>query len=65
MVVAIATLGVFLLAVGFGVLLSMITGGGIWLGAAATLGFLILVVLPFRLWWVVAMSRHGRSGDLR
>jgi hypothetical protein len=41
----------------FGVVVAKLADGGFWVGAAATLGFLILIVLPLRLLWVTSRLR--------
>jgi hypothetical protein len=56
--VAAITLVIFAVAIVFGVVVaSQLADGSFWVGVAATLGFLILVVLPLRLLWVVRRSR--------
>jgi uncharacterized membrane protein YqjE len=44
---------VFAVAVAFGILVSLKVGDeNPWIGAAAAIGLLLVIVLPFRLWWV-------------
>jgi hypothetical protein len=51
------TLFAFLVAIAFGVLvLVKITNGGWLVGMLASVGFLLFVVLPLRLWWVIKRS---------
>jgi len=48
------TLFAFLFAIAFGVFISGEIANGSWLvGMLASVGFLLFVVLPLRLWWVM------------
>ena len=57
--IAVATraTAMFALAIGFGLLVALKFGeGDPWVAGAAAVGFLLLVVLPVRLWWTVGRS---------
>jgi hypothetical protein len=59
--VALVTLTAFALAISFGVFVSISIGDASpWLGVVAAIGFLLFVVLPIRLWWV--LNRARRTG---
>jgi len=56
--VAARTITVFAVAVAFGVFVAIKIGeGNPWVAAAAAAGFLLFVVLPVRLWWLMRRSR--------
>jgi hypothetical protein len=55
--VAAITLAIFAVALVFGVVVAQLADGNLWVCVAATLGFLILIVLPLRLLWVARTSR--------
>jgi hypothetical protein len=51
--IAARTITVFAAAVAFGILVAIKIGeGNPWIAAAATVGVLLFVVLPVRLWWL-------------
>jgi hypothetical protein len=55
--VAARTITVFAVAVGFGIFVAITIGeGNLWVAAAASLGALLFVVLPVRLWWLRTRS---------
>ena len=57
LIAAAITLLAFVVAIAFGVLVSVEVTDGSWLvGVLASVAFLLFVVLPVRLWWVM---RHG------
>jgi hypothetical protein len=56
--VAAITLLAFAVAISFGIVVAIkLANGSFWIGAAAALCFLMLVVLPLRLLWVIKKSR--------
>jgi hypothetical protein len=56
--VATRTITVFALAIAFGVCVAIKLGeGNPWVGAGTATGFLLFVVLPLRLWWMVGRSQ--------
>ena len=53
------TLLTFAAAIAVGAVISIeIAGGSWWVGAAASGAFLLFVVLPLRLWWVMKNARR-------
>jgi hypothetical protein len=52
--VAARILGVFVFAIAFGIVVAIkIADGSLWVASAVAVGVLLVVVLPFRLWWVM------------
>ena len=56
--VALITLSLFAVAIAVGLFVAIeIDGGSWWVGATASIAFLLFVVLPLRLWWVMKNAR--------
>jgi hypothetical protein len=56
--VAVITLSTFAVAIAVGLLVSIeIDSSSWWVGATASIAFLLFVVLPLRLWWVMKNAR--------
>jgi hypothetical protein len=52
------TLSIFAVAIAVGLLASIAIDSGGWLvGATVSIAFLLVVVLPLRLWWVTRNAR--------
>jgi hypothetical protein len=57
--IAAITLLAFALAIAVGLLVSsVISNGSWWVSATAAVAFLLLVLLPLRLWWVMRTARR-------